>query len=61
MPELPEVETVRRMLAGTVVGRVIRSAKLSGLALRAPVSRALPSKLRGRRFEGARRIGKYLL
>jgi formamidopyrimidine-DNA glycosylase len=61
MPELPEVETVRRMLARSVVGRVIRRATLSGLRLRAPLSRALPARLRGRRFEGARRIGKYLL
>ena len=61
MPELPEVETVRRMLAEKVVGRVIRSVSLSGLRLRAPLSRALPGRLRGRRFEGARRIGKYLL
>jgi formamidopyrimidine-DNA glycosylase len=61
VPELPEVETVRRMLAKRVVGRVIRSARLSGLRLRAPVSRALPGRLRGRRFLAARRIGKYLL
>ena len=61
MPELPEVETVRRMLAERVVGRVIQSARLSGLRLRAPLSRALPARLRGRRFQAARRIGKYLL
>jgi formamidopyrimidine-DNA glycosylase len=61
VPELPEVETVRRMLAESVVGRVIRSATLSGLALREPVSRALPARVRGRRIEAARRIGKYLL
>lgn len=49
------------MLARRVAGRVIRSASLSGLALRAPISRALPGRLRGRRIVAARRIGKYLL
>jgi formamidopyrimidine-DNA glycosylase len=61
VPELPEVETVRRMLAERVLGRVIRSVRLSGLRLRAPLSRALPGRLRGRRLQAARRIGKYLL
>jgi formamidopyrimidine-DNA glycosylase len=61
MPELPEVETVRRMLAGHIVGRAVTSVALSGLRLRAPVSRVLPRRLAGRRFAGARRTGKYLL
>ena len=61
MPELPEVETVRRMLAERVLGRVIRRVTLSGLRLRAPIPPTLPRRLRGRRFEAARRIGKYLL
>jgi len=61
VPELPEVETVRRMLAERVVGSVIRSAALSGLPLREPIARTLPARLRGRRIEAARRIGKYLL
>lgn len=49
------------MLAKRVVGRVIQGARLSGLKLRAPISRALPARLRGRRFRAARRMGKYLL
>ena len=61
MPELPEVETVRRMLEERVIGRVIRRATLSGLALREPVSPQLPRRLRGRRLTAARRTGKYLL
>ena len=61
MPELPEVETVRRLLESSVVGRVVRSASLSGLALREPVARSLPRRLAGRRIARVRRHGKYLL
>ncbi len=61
MPELPEVETVRRALEGSVRGRTIVSVKLSGLRLREPISRTLPPRLRGRTVQAARRHGKYLL
>ncbi len=61
MPELPEVETVRRMLEATVTGRTIRSVRLSGLKLREPIPRDLPRRLKGLRFVTARRHGKYLL
>jgi len=61
MPELPEVETVRRMLQDQVLGRAIRSVRLSGARLREPVRRDLPRRLRGRRLLAARRHGKYLL
>lgn len=61
MPELPEVETVRRMLEATVIGRTIRAVRLSGLRLREPIQRDLPGRLRGLRLVAARRHGKYLL
>ena len=61
MPELPEVETVRRALAQQVLGRTIASVQLSGLKLRAAVARNLPRRLAGRTFRAARRHGKYLL
>jgi formamidopyrimidine-DNA glycosylase len=61
MPELPEVETVRRMLEAIVAGRMIRTVRLSGLALREPVSRTLPARLAGRRIDSVRRRGKFLL
>jgi formamidopyrimidine-DNA glycosylase len=61
MPELPEVETVRRMLERTVIGRTVRSARISGARLRGRVPRALPRALAGRTFGAARRHGKYLL
>jgi formamidopyrimidine-DNA glycosylase len=61
MPELPEVETVRRMLEAHVLGRTVRSVRLSGARLREAVPRALPRMLRGRTLTGVRRHGKYLL
>ena len=61
MPELPEVETIRRLLAAHVVGRRVRSVRLSGERLREPVPRTLPRRLRGRSIVALRRHGKYLL
>jgi formamidopyrimidine-DNA glycosylase len=61
MPELPEVETVRRLLEATVRGRRIARVRLSGLELREPIPRDLPRRLRGLRLVAARRHGKYLL
>jgi formamidopyrimidine-DNA glycosylase len=61
MPELPEVETVRRMLEAGVRGRVIRRVELSGHKLRTPLDPALPRRLRGRTIESVARRGKYLL
>jgi formamidopyrimidine-DNA glycosylase len=63
MPELPEVETVREGLARHVVGRTVTSV----LVLHPrPVRRdrrgpaGFATALTARRFEGARRRGKYL-
>lgn len=61
MPELPEVETVRRALARHVVGREIRDVRVSRLRLRGDSLAALPRRLRGRTIRSLDRIGKYLL
>ena len=61
MPELPEVETVRRSLETSVNGRTIKGVRLSGLPLREPIAPTLPRRLRGLRMTAARRHGKYLL
>jgi formamidopyrimidine-DNA glycosylase len=61
MPELPEVETVRRALDETVTGRTIQAVRLSGLPLREPIPRGFARRVAGRRMAGARRLGKYLL
>jgi formamidopyrimidine-DNA glycosylase len=61
MPELPEVETVRRMLDESVRGHTIRSVRLSGHRLREPIPATLPRLLRGRTIERVERTAKYLL
>ena len=61
MPELPEVETVRRHLERHVVGRTIATVWTSGKALRRPVPRALVRGALGRTIVGVRRHGKFLI
>lgn len=61
VPELPEVETVRRMLERAVVGRRIRAVATSGKKLRFPLTRGLKSRVSGRSIRELGRHGKYLL
>lgn len=63
MPELPEVEVVRRGLADHVSGRTIDGVSLRGerVARRhVPGPRDLEDRLAGRTITGAHRRGKYL-
>jgi formamidopyrimidine-DNA glycosylase len=64
MPELPEVETIRRDLAPRVIGRTITAVRI--VPDRVPaVDGISPAtfrrKVKGRRIEGIERRGKYLL
>ncbi len=61
MPEQQEVETVRRMIAGHVPGRVIARASVSRHRLRTASLAGLPRALAGRAFAAPRRVGKFLL
>jgi formamidopyrimidine-DNA glycosylase len=61
MPELPEVETVRRMLEGAIVGRRIAHASVSRKRLRTTSLGSLPERLVGRTFATPRRTGKFLM
>jgi len=61
MPELPEVETVRRHLERHVVGRTIVSVATSGKALRRPLPRGLAVRVRGRTLCAVGRHGKFLI
>ena len=61
MPELPEVETVRRALEEQTLGAGILGAETSGKAMRWPIPKDLPEKVSGGRIAGLRRRGKYLL
>jgi formamidopyrimidine-DNA glycosylase len=63
VPELPEVETIRRDLEKQFIGRRIKSVEVNGLRSirRHPSSKAFASRLEGRKVTGVMRKGKYLL
>lgn len=62
MPELPEVEVLRRSLLRRLPGRRIVRVETRAPALREPLDRRrLKRLLEGRRVEGLRRRAKYLL
>ncbi|MFC3705267.1 bifunctional DNA-formamidopyrimidine glycosylase/DNA-(apurinic or apyrimidinic site) lyase [Devosia honganensis] len=61
MPELPEVETVRRGLAPWVEDATILSVRLNRPDLRFPFPEGLAAALEGRVVTAVRRRAKYLL
>src|SRR3954451_15708834 len=62
MPELPEVETVRRQLEPELVGKRIESASVLDERLTRPESpTALERAVSGREVTAVARRGKYLL
>ena len=61
MPELPEVEAVRRRLQPAMRGARIERVLLRRRNLRRPFPRAFAARLEGRRIRSVARRGKYLL
>jgi formamidopyrimidine-DNA glycosylase len=62
MPELPEVETIRRQLEPLVVGRRLHSVEILDPRWSRPLApHELADALQGRRIETLGRRGKYLL
>lgn len=61
MPELPEVETVRRGLVPAMAGRMILSIEQRRPDLRFPLPENLPDRLSGRRVTTLDRRAKYIL
>ncbi|MER7799992.1 DNA-formamidopyrimidine glycosylase family protein [Streptomyces parvulus] len=62
MPELPDVEGFRRVLASCATGRVVRRVEVRDAGVLHGVSaRGLRDALEGRRFTRAERHGKWLL
>lgn len=64
MPELPEVETIRRGLAEAARGRRIVGIRMTPAGerlLQGVPPEAFAARLQGRRIEDVRRRGKYLL
>ncbi len=62
MPELPEVETIRRQLAPLVEGRVLHAIEILDPRWSRPLAPGeLTDALQGRRIEKLGRRGKYLI
>ena len=61
MPELPEVETVRRGLAPVMEGAVIAQARVNRPDLRWPFPPDMAARLTGCRVLTLRRRSKYIL
>lgn len=61
MPELPEVETVRRGIEPHLAGRRIAAVRVRERRLRWPVPRLIEQALPGRTVLAVTRRGKYLL
>jgi len=61
MPELPEVETVRRGLQPVLEGATIERLELRRGDLRFPFSPRFAARLKGHRINALRRRAKYLL
>jgi formamidopyrimidine-DNA glycosylase len=61
VPELPEVETVRRGIEPHLKGRRITAVSVRERRLRWPVPRGLDLRLAGRTIDGVSRRAKYLL
>ena len=61
MPELPEVETVRRGLEPAMTGRTILAAAVNRPDLRRPLPPRMAERLAGARVLGLRRRSKYIL
>ncbi len=61
MPELPEVETLRRGLAAALVGCTVTTVTVHERRLRRRLAPSFARRLTGRRIEAVRRRAKYLL
>ena len=62
MPELPEVETIRRGLEREAVGKRIKSVEVTGTrTVRRQTKKQLISRLEGTKIKAAKRAGKFIV
>lgn len=61
MPELPEVESLKRMLARSAAGRTIVSARVMEPRLRRKVARDFHNAIAAQKIQRLSRRGKYLI
>jgi formamidopyrimidine-DNA glycosylase len=60
MPELPEVETVRRGLAPAMEGATVEKVEVRDRRLRWPIAKGFEQRVTGKTVEGLGRRAKYL-
>ena len=61
MPELPEVETVRRGLEARLLGQQLERVLVRRPTLRIPIPEHFTERVKGCCFQNFKRIGKYIL
>ena len=61
MPELPEVETVRRAMAEAMIDRTVQSVQVQRYDLRVPIPQDIGQSLSGRKVVELLRRGKYMI
>lgn len=61
MPELPEVETIKRQLHDRLKGRVISSVEIWKTGRETPAGKRFEKKVKGERLKGVERRAKLLL
>ncbi|MDB5985678.1 MAG: bifunctional DNA-formamidopyrimidine glycosylase/DNA-(apurinic or apyrimidinic site) lyase [Nevskia sp.] len=61
MPELPEVETIRRGIEAVVLGRIITAVTVRDARLRWPIPPDFAAFAQGKRIVAVARRGKYLI
>jgi len=61
MPELPEVEIVKRALEPVMLKHPLQSLKFNRADLRFPLPKDLPTKLADQKIASIQRRGKYIL
>ena len=61
MPELPEVETTKRVIEPVVKNRKIKNINIYRASLRWPIPKHLPQTLTNQKFTNIERRAKYLL
>ena len=61
MPELPEVETVKRGIQPHITGQKIKQIYIYQTQLRWPIDKNLPDKINGYTIQEVTRKGKYIL
>jgi formamidopyrimidine-DNA glycosylase len=61
MPELPEVEIIKRRIAPDVVGRTVAEMVVRNSSLRRPILEEITTSLPGQTIHEVARRGKYLL